>query len=433
MNSFSRRSLAALWLGFTLLPLELPGQEHAPDRTEVVLIGTIHHFQLLHPDNTPAHLRALLDRVRPDVIAVENLPDWQRAGRHLWIQLPEYYVAEEYGRDHQIPVHGIAWVPPLDCPRAQPAPPTDGRAQRFAQAARTLRNLGAWEALMAFGEESWGFAAAQDRIDLERMEPSSRELLADSASIRMQDRVAGEILSLAPQYQGRRIAVLIGSSALYPQSVRLRNDPRVYLTDVRGFLPTASEVDSALRVADAVLLLGASLDGWSIPNMPHARDHHRTHALLSWLNARDTEGTLATYYRARWDMLFGRYEDAARLLDHLGTAPRRINLPWLPNSEWSWPPWSDIGLKALFTRATLHDLMGEHVDARRLYNELLARVPSEQLRPRFRGPNSYYDLGAYLEDLIREPYRGGSWEAFRAQESLRCFEPGHVPPNAWPR
>jgi hypothetical protein len=90
-------------------------------------------------------------------------------------------------------------------------------------------------------------------------------------------------------------------------------------------------------------------------------------------------------------------------------------------------------LKALFARATLHDLMGEHGEARELYNELLARVPGVQLRPRFRGPNTYYDLRAYLEDLVREPYRGGSREAFRARESLRCWEPGQLPPDAWPR
>src|SRR3989338_3760496 len=107
--------VAAALLSLAACRPKLASQQNAPDRTEVVLVGTIHHFQLLHPDNTPTHLRALLHRVRPDVIAVENPPDWQRAGRHLWTQLPEYYVAAEYGRDNHIPVVGIADMPQLDC------------------------------------------------------------------------------------------------------------------------------------------------------------------------------------------------------------------------------------------------------------------------------------------------------------------------------
>ncbi len=405
-------------------------QQNSPDRAEVVVIGTIHHFQLLHPDNTPAHLRALLYRVRPDVIAVENPPDWQRTGRHLWTQLPEYYVAEEYGRDNHIPVVGIADVPQIDCP-ATPPPETLDRAIRFAKSAGGLRSLGAWEALMAFGEESWGFAAAQDRVELERMEPFSRAALTDSASIRFQDSLSAGITALARQHRGRRIAVLVGSSALYPQRVRLRKNPGIALLDARTFLPARSEVEAARRIPDAVLLLGASLDGWSVPNMPHARNLDRAYALLLWLQARDSEGSFATYYMAKWQMLFGRYDEAARLLDSL--VARRRELPWLPNSEWSWPPWSPIDLKAQFARATLHDLTGDRAAAQRVYQELLARVPSEQLRPRVRGPNSYYDLKGYLKDLAREPYRGGSWEAFRIQEFRRCWPTDQVPGDVWPR
>jgi hypothetical protein len=166
---------------------------------------------------------------------------------------------------------------------------------------------------MGFGEKSWGFAAAQDRIELERMEPYSREMLTDSATNRAQDRMAGEIISAAQRYRGRRIAVLFGSSQLYPVSVRLRNDPRISLIDVRSLLPTASEVEAARQVADAVLLLGASLDGWSVPNMPHARDHRRTQALLSWLEEHDPEGTFAAYYQAKWYMLFGNYRGCGPL------------------------------------------------------------------------------------------------------------------------
>lgn len=376
-----------------------------------------------------------MERVQPDVILEgDNPPDWQEAGRHLWTQLPDYYVAETYGREHQIRVLGIAQAPRLTCSPGPATAASGDRVRRFGQAAKALRNLGAWEALMAFGEDSsWGFAAAQDRIELERMEPASRAMLTDSATIREQDRTAAAIIDVVQRYPGRRIVVLFGSSQTYPVASRLRRDPHVSLLDVRGFLPTASQVEAARRVADAVLLLGASLDGWSLPNMPQARDHHRTRALLAWLDQHASERTLAAYYHAKWDMLVGKYDDAARLLDQILEAHPDVDLPWLPNSEWSWPPWSGLEMKARFTRATLHDLMGEHAQARALYRELLAEVPAAQLRPRFRGPDRYYDLTVYLEDLAREPYRGGPWEAFRAQESLRCREPDRQPDHTWPR
>lgn len=77
--------------------------------------------------------------------------------------------------------------------------------------------------------------------------------------------------------------------------------------------------------------------------------------------------------------------------------------------------------------------MGDRAAAQKLYQHLLARVPSQQLRPRVRGPNSYYDLKGYLRDLSEEPYRNGSWEAFRILESRRCWPADQVPSDVWPR
>lgn len=410
---------------------ELLGQARVPVRTEVVLIGTIHHFQLLHPDNTPAHLRAVLSRIRPDVIALENLPDWQRIGRHLWTQLPEYYVAEEYGRENQVPIVGIAGRSESACSWREPALEID-REQRFRHSVDGLRRLGAWEALMAFGEQGWSFTTAQDRIDFELMEPFLHEALRDSASVRFHNALAQQVIAVARQHRGRRVAVVVGSSALYPLRMRLAVDSGIALIDVREFLPAQSDVDAGRRVTDAVLLLGASLDGWSVPNMPHARNHQRTSALLAWLETHDAEGLFTTYYRAKWHTLFGRYEQAAQLLSQFIGADRDTELPWLPNSEWAWPPWGRLRHKALFARAVLHDLTGERAAAQKVYRDLLTLVPAEQLSPRVRGPDSYYDLRAYLTDLIREPYRGGPWEAFRVQEARRCWSAGRKPSSLWP-
>ncbi len=86
-------------------------------KTEVVLIGGIHFNHLLHPDNSPAHLRALLKRLEPDVIALENPPEWQEEARHYWTYLPEYYVGELFAKENGLPVEGIDWQGPLDARR----------------------------------------------------------------------------------------------------------------------------------------------------------------------------------------------------------------------------------------------------------------------------------------------------------------------------
>lgn len=89
-------------------------------------------------------------------------------------------------------------------------------------------------------------------------------------------------------------------------------------------------------------------------------------------------------------------------------------------ADWSWPPWSRLQDKVIFTRATLFDLQGQHEKALMLYRKLLSELAKEQLTPEERSSHSYFNLASYLESLIREPYRGGPWEAFRTLDARRC-------------
>lgn len=401
-------------------------------RTEVVLIGTIHHFQLLHPGNTPAHVRATLANVRPDVIGIENVEEWQQGGKRLWTHLPDYSVAEGYAREQDVPVAGIAHVPIGACPWAEPDRGRS-RQQRFEQARGTLTGLREWEASMTSGAPGWGFAESQNRFDWAGMEPFLRESLADSAFNRMQDRYAERIRAIAQQYRGRRIAVLVGTSALYALRTRLASDTSIRLLDVRNFLPRPEDVTASLTADDAKLILGASLDGWTALGFPETRSGERTTALLGWLEQQDAARHAATYFRARRAMLLGNIEEAGTLFDSLlGAMPDSVWMP-APNAEWSWPPWNSLRDKALFARANVYDLAGEHARAQQLYQRLLATLPSHQLTPGVRGPDGYFDLRAYLSGLGAEPYRSGAWEVFRIQEARRCwtgsrpFDRGHNP------
>ncbi len=45
--------------------------------TELVLIATLHADHLLNPAYSTTHFRALLDRISPDAVGIERLPDCQ--------------------------------------------------------------------------------------------------------------------------------------------------------------------------------------------------------------------------------------------------------------------------------------------------------------------------------------------------------------------
>lgn len=54
--------------------------------TEVVLIGGLHWQHVYTPGYSFAHLRALLERIRPDVLGIERTTGERPPGRPGWCQ-----------------------------------------------------------------------------------------------------------------------------------------------------------------------------------------------------------------------------------------------------------------------------------------------------------------------------------------------------------
>ena len=383
--------------------------------TEIVLVGALHWQHLYTPGYTFAHLRALLDRIRPDVIGVERPGDWRPVpGR---TEANENSVTVPYAIQRALPIHGIDWVDftPSNAPCFWPVdePDTAQMQQRFQQQVGVHRATAAWYAALHFEEVPWG-------IDSMSIDPWP-DSLAFLDSLR-EDRIARNILELASRYPGKRLLVVLGGLHLHTQPRRLQGVPGVRLVDPRSFLPLReAEVQAAWHAEDVYPLLGATIDSWVVHGFPEVFNHGRSRELLQRLIRQSPYSTATWYYRARWELMLGRYDAAAAILDSLLSERSTEVIPFYePASDWSWPPWSQAREKALFTRAILFDLQGRHVEAVGLYERLLRELTPEQLQPPTRSARGYYDMAAYLRSLIRQAYRGGPWEAVRIQDNRRC-------------
>jgi len=297
-------------------------------------------------------------------------------------------------------------------------------ATRRTQMVDTARSAGDWQAGLLFRERPGGIDSVYQEVAEESPDPDW---------VRRDDKIAENIMRTARQFPGKRIAVILGSYHLGPQAKRLGRQPAVRVLDVKKFLPLRKEeVEAAWQKTDYYLVLGSSLDGYLVPAIQHTRNHQRSRELLDRLKALDSASALTRYYEAHWNLIFGRHDKATALLQSIISEESTERVPCHPCSEWSWPPWPRVYDKAMFTLATILDREGKRDSAIAIYKRLLATLPSNRLRPRFRGPGTYYDLRWYVENLIQEPYSGGVQEAFRAREARRCWLAAETPDDAWP-
>ncbi|MEO7965016.1 MAG: hypothetical protein ABIT38_14020 [Gemmatimonadaceae bacterium] len=87
----------------------------APAPTRLVILGADHSAQLVGRRNHPGYLRVFLDRLKPDVICIEQPPEeYARGVFYFEATYEQQYVAVPYARAHHIEVRPIDWIPPRD-------------------------------------------------------------------------------------------------------------------------------------------------------------------------------------------------------------------------------------------------------------------------------------------------------------------------------
>ncbi|MHC4560712.1 MAG: hypothetical protein ACYS80_25820, partial [Planctomycetota bacterium] len=338
---------------------QLPGEQ----KTEIVFVATHHATLLLNPDFSPAHLRALLSKIDPAAISVEKLPDWRERGYSFTFP-QEWYATYTWVEEKGIPIYGVDWdgsAEDKEEVEASVGPPdTSTVEQRWEELQTRLTGLGKWEASQAFGESNEASQAFGESNSIESFQRNELTRETDQAwflqlpsderaflDIR-DDHITENILKVAREYPGKRIAVVYGDFHCPRISKRLRNQTEISIVSTFQLFPlTTEEITSGWYKDDAVLLLGANLDSWVIPGVPQARDHRRTKELLNKLELLKPESSATRYYQAKWRLLFGDLEGAEKILNEIVPRKTYTAIPHFPDHRWCWPPLRTFEQKAL--------------------------------------------------------------------------------------
>jgi len=394
-------------------------QQRSSVSSDVVFIGTNHNLAFLHPGFSPAHIRALLSHVDPAALCLELKPDWPRAdGIPTFPQ--EQYAALTWAERTRIPVFGVDW----ETPAVRALPPI----RRMADAVALLDSGDQFrrfrEEYVATAQWTAGEAFGEAPDDLESFQRQNLPLTVDrwpkedSADTVRDDRIADNIRAVVTNHPGQRVAIVFGSYHYLPLKRRLESTQNIRVLPPLRYLPLdTGGLTRGWHPDDAVLLLGANLDDWRSIASPQSRNHQRTKELLDRLRHERPNSVITRYYEARWRMLFGDLNESRRVLRQIVDDGGTTGLPYVADTRWSWPPLRTFELKARFYLAAANDLAGDHVAAARDYRQLLS-LPQQQLVVRALWPETRVDLRPYIESLIREPYRGGLFEAYRASLAM---------------
>lgn len=405
----------------TASALALAGQVVAQGVTarrtvDVVFVGFNHNLAFLHPGFSPAHIRALLSRIRPVAVCLELLPDWETLG-----DIPtfpqEQYAAITWAREARVPIFGVDFAAPGSPDTARMTElSASALRRRFEEFQVSYRDLVSWTASRAFGESADDIVAyhrEQVPEEVRTWPQESQQLIVRD------DSIAENIRRVTRRYPRGPVAVLLGGYHYYPQKRRLERDGEMRVRSALAFLPlSVSEVEAGWHPDDAVLLLATNLDDWRILAAPHSRNHQRTKDLLDRLRGERPGHVVTRYYEARWQLLFGRLDRAIPILEGIVTDSGDTRLPYRPDPRWSWPVFRTYEQKARFILALALEVAGDHAAATRHYRELLA-LPADQLVVRSLWRHRFLDLRPYLMSLIETPFQGGIEEAFRASRAMQ--------------
>lgn len=211
-----RISLFSLFCGFLLLNcnplLAAFGPQDSNSTTEVIVLGTHPGIVALAPEYSPAHLRALLIKLKPDILAVDapaNLPD------SLKLAPPEIVeVVEPWAREQNKSVVPIGW----------------NEAQFAELTTKSLQEI-------QVGKNRAKYLAAEDKFQRQRAElpVSIQALNSDGHHQLWRDyhnsihevlekgtpwedwnaKILENVLQVAKTNSGKRIVVVIGAAHAY--------------------------------------------------------------------------------------------------------------------------------------------------------------------------------------------------------------------------
>lgn len=217
-------------------------------RTEVVVVATRHFITDMPEGYTPGHLRALLEKISPDALAVEaptNVSDpWSLAPFELW------NVTQPWAAQTGIEIAPSGWHEPqyqMQLGQMFQQYQAEGRTVQYQQIERAFQAKSAAQPLAC------QFMNSAAYHDLWRdYHTGLHELLgADTPWEKWNARILANVRQTCREHAGQRVAVVFGGAHGYYLLDHLSNDPCVKLVPTQQFLPlTEDEIASHTQPVD---------------------------------------------------------------------------------------------------------------------------------------------------------------------------------------
>lgn len=218
--------------------------------TEVIIVSTQHFITDLPGGYTPAHLRALLDKISPDLLAVEaaaDAPDpWTTAPYELAAVTRPYAIA------HDLPILPAGQSAPSyaqDIGSMYQALQSAGKAADFARLEQTFQ--------AALAEHPMTCAEMNSPRGLALWRDYHTQLHAlvghDTPWERLNAQIVTNLLAICRAHPHRRIAVLFGGAHAYYLTDHLAARPDLRVLPAEQFLPiTDADLQSHTYDRDTV-------------------------------------------------------------------------------------------------------------------------------------------------------------------------------------
>jgi len=285
--------------------------------TEVVIIGTMHAAQLEFEEHSPARLRALLNRIDPAAVGVETPPQWYAEGVFFEIAYESYGVAVPWALEKGREVRPVDWMPPaleqigaLSWPAVNPGRTAGETGERQLTAEELLAR---WEVppLLFADTPEWRAVINQTYANADAGpnpfgEAGRRYMLYRNLMI------ARQIVDMAADHEGKRVAVLIGAAHKPDLDLFLSAVPNIVVRHASEWAGvTEAEVAAEERRADHLAILWYNLAGNRANSA--AIDLARLDRLLAGLEKETPLDPEVRFLRARWYQVSGDHGRAMAL------------------------------------------------------------------------------------------------------------------------
>ena len=248
MKSPQSRASTIRLATFALSALALGATALAEQPTEVVIISTQHFITDMPDGYAPAHLRALLEKAAPDVMAVEactNVDD-------PWLTAPYELtkVTRPWAIEKKVPLIPIGWSEPNYSNQLGVMFNkfvASGNAAAYEQVEQQFQKQSA--------ELTMSCAAMNGDRALELWRDYHAKLHEfygeETPWEEWNDKITANLLALCRKHPAKRIAVVFGGAHAYYFADRLVKEPNIRVIAAKEFFPlTDEEINAATQDGD---------------------------------------------------------------------------------------------------------------------------------------------------------------------------------------